>query len=404
MPPDPDNDAGPLRGTLQDEARGADHADGVRGDVSRQSGRALRGQSTRNDLGAEPATGEDGGDGALSDRRRGASGRGRADGGDLGSLRGRGDGQGPRFDLSVPGDGYAWWYVDGVSADGTRAISIIAFIGSVFSPWYRWSGRREPENHVCLNVATYGPGGRFAMTDRGRGALRAKADSITIGPSRMAWVDGALVVDIDEVGSLPLPGRIRGQVRLTPSAVTDVQVELTEDAAHVWRPFAPVAGIEVDLEARGWQWEGHGYLDANFGTRALEADFDTWNWGRFPMSGGTACFYDAVRRDCSTLEKALMFGADGTAEEFDAPAATGFKRSAWQVARRTRADAGVLPRQVMGMLDAPFYSRSVVETQIGAEVTQGVHEALDLRRFRWPALMPMLAVRVPRRPAWDFGN
>jgi carotenoid 1,2-hydratase len=31
-----------------------------------------------------------------------------------------------------------------------------------------------------------------------------------------------------------------------------------------------------------------------------------------------------------------------------------------------------------------------------------VHEALDLDRFRGPWLMPMLAVRVPRRPGWRF--
>jgi hypothetical protein len=48
-----------------------------------------------------------------------------------------------------------------------RAVSVIGFIGSVFSPWYAWSGRGDPGNHCCINVATYGRGGRFAMTDRG---------------------------------------------------------------------------------------------------------------------------------------------------------------------------------------------------------------------------------------------
>jgi carotenoid 1,2-hydratase len=54
------------------------------------------------------------------------------------------------------------------------------------------------------------------------------------------------------------------------------------------------------------------------------------------------------------------------------------------------------------MLDAPFYSRAVVETQIDGEVVQGVHEALDLVRYRSPLLKPMLAVRVPRRSRWTF--
>jgi carotenoid 1,2-hydratase len=89
-------------------------------------------------------------------------------------------------------------------------------------------------------------------------------------------------------------------------------------------------------------------------------------------------------------------------EPFDIPPKARVPRSLWAVRRETRADAGFQPRQVKAMLDAPFYARSVVETRIGGHVTQGVHEALDLNRFRGPWLMPMLAVRVPRRAGWSF--
>ena len=78
------------------------------------------------------------------------------------------------------------------------------------------------------------------------------------------------------------------------------------------------------------------------------------------------------------------------------------RRSLWAVARDTRADPGYQPRQVQSMLDAPFYSRSAVRTRINGEETVGVHEALDLTRFRSPLLKPMLAVRVPRRKGWRF--
>jgi hypothetical protein len=77
-------------------------------------------------------------------RGRGASGGGDPDGLPLRQARGRGDLERPCFDIDVPPDGYAWWYVDGISDDGARAISIIGFIGSVFSPWYRWSGAATP--------------------------------------------------------------------------------------------------------------------------------------------------------------------------------------------------------------------------------------------------------------------
>ncbi|MBE0412592.1 MAG: carotenoid 1,2-hydratase [Yoonia sp.] len=277
---------------------------------------------------------------------------------------------------------------------------MIGFIGSVFSPWYAWSGRRDPANHCCINVATYGPGGRFTMTDRGRAALKSETNTLHVGPSSMHWTGDKLVIDIDEISSPPVISRVRGQITVTPRAVTSVELPLTPDGAHVWRPFAPSSDITVDLEAKGWQWSGHGYFDANFGTRALEQDFSFWTWGRYPTKSGATCIYDATRRDGTTLDTAVAFDADGTARIVDAPPRTPFKRSLWQVRRETRADPGVTPKQVLNMLDAPFYSRSAVQTRLSGEVVTGVHEALDLNRFASPLLKPMLAVRVPRRKGW----
>jgi carotenoid 1,2-hydratase len=68
--------------------------------------------------------------------------------------------------------------------------------------------------------------------------------------------------------------------------------------------------------------------------------------------------------------------------------------------RETRADPGYRPRQALAMLDAPFYARSMVTTRIGGVETTGVHEALDLRRYRQAWLKPMIALRVPRRAGW----
>ncbi|WP_044029143.1 carotenoid 1,2-hydratase [Dinoroseobacter shibae] len=284
---------------------------------------------------------------------------------------------------------------------GTRAISIIAFIGSVFSPWYRWSGRKSPDNHVCINVATYGPGGRWTMTDRGRSALRQSPERFEVGPSVLHWDGDRLVVEINEI-STPHGQRVQGTVTIHPSALTSVEVPLTADGAHVWRPFAPTAEIEVDLGKDGWSWRGHGYFDANFGTRALEEDFGYWTWGRYPTRVGTASFYDVARRDGSDLAVALSFGRDGSVETLEAPPKTRFSRSLWAIKRETRADPGTKPRQVKHMLDAPFYNRCGVETTLHGERVTGVFEALDLDRFRGPWLMPMLAVRVPRRSKWAF--
>ncbi len=280
---------------------------------------------------------------------------------------------------------------------------MIGFIGSVFSPWYRWSGRRDPQNHCCINVATYGPQGRFTMTDRGRPALRQSEDVFEVGPSSIRWEGDRLVIEVNEIASPPLISRVRGTITLHPEALFGQTHALTPDGRHHWQPFAPIARIEVDLEP-GHSWQGHGYFDANFGTAALEADFDYWTWGRFPRATGATCFYDATLRDGTQQETALHFYPDGRVETISPPPRAKMARSLWAVRRETRADAGVTPRQKLAMLDAPFYTRATVQTRIDGEDCTGVHEALDLRRFANPLLKPMLAVRVPRRRSWTFAD
>ena len=48
------------------------------------------------------------------------------------------------------------------------------------------------------------------------------------------------------------------------------------------------------------------------------------------------------------------------------------------------------------MLDAPFYNRSAIRTRVLGEESVGVHEALDLDRFRNPVILSMLMARMPR--------
>ena len=242
------------------------------------------------------------------------------------------------------------------------------------------------------------------MTDRGERALRLSPEKFEVGPSSITWTGKELQIDIDEISSLPLISRMRGRITVTPTGLTDVEAPLTPDGAHVWRPFAPTARIDVDINRKGWQWSGHGYFDANFGTRALEADFSYWTWGRYPVAGGSVTHYDATRRDGTHLDLSLRFGDSGEVAVTNPPPRTRFNRTAWAVARETRADPGYRPRQVRPMLDAPFYARAVVRTQWHGEEVTGVHEALDLNRFRGPWLMPMLAVRVPRRSGWTFAS
>ena len=104
---------------------------------------------------------------------------------------GFGTGLAPAFDIPVAPGGYAWWYLDALSDDGRHGITVIAFIGSVFSPYYARARRRagsagaDPLNHCAVNVALYnrGAGGarggqRWAMTERGHGQVQRDAHNL----------------------------------------------------------------------------------------------------------------------------------------------------------------------------------------------------------------------------------
>ncbi|MFL2805584.1 MAG: carotenoid 1,2-hydratase [Paracoccaceae bacterium] len=283
-----------------------------------------------------------------------------------------------------------------MSNDNSKAISIIAFIGSVFSPWYRWYGRKNPHDHCCINVATYGHKGRWTMTERGEPAVLIKDNRFQVGPSSFNWDRNKLVVEIDEL-TTPHLSRLKGQVIIEPKYITDIEVLLKDDGSHIWRPFAPISNIQVDLNVPGWQWSGHGYLDGNFGTRALEDDFSYWTWSRLIGKNGAMAFYDAKRRESGDLDLGLEFNNDGNIKILNDIPKTKFSRSLWQVRRETRSDNEYKPKQIQNMLDAPFYSRSKIKTKIKGEEVEGVHEALDLNRFANPLIKPMLALRVPRK-------
>lgn len=270
------------------------------------------------------------------------------------------------------------------------------FIGSVFSPYYAWSGRRHPHEYCCVNVATYGPGGQFTMTERRQHETNLHEDFLQIGRSSIKRTNQGLEIHIDEWAGLPRPGRVRGKITLDIPAITSVAIALTNDGAHQWRPFAPRCRIQVELNNAHWQ--GEGYFDANFGTRMLEDDFDFWTWGRFAGSQGTYCIYDAKLCQNTEFNSAFLTKDDGQFSLVDAPEAKQFDPTFWRVPQETRADRDSQPKRILPMLDAPFYSRNLVRTSLHGEQVVGVHEALDLTRLRRNFVKTMLAMRIWRSP------
>lgn len=297
--------------------------------------------------------------------------------------------------------------------------------------------------HCAINVALYGKGGkRWAMTERGAAAVDRGKDWLTIGPSSLVWDGSGLTVRIDEMG-VPLPRRIRGTVRLLPSALETRSVALDIGARHRWRAIAPCARVEVALDSPGLSWSGPGYLDTNQGDRPLETDFSSWHWSRARVAGGTAVLYDVMHRDpapplttrsgmtdpaearlhpsamttgrCPApterggcppsieathspqiLRLAMRYDDAGGVEDIAPPPSVELPRTAWRIPRRIGADAGCAPAVVSTLEDTPFYARSVVATRGLGQPMTALHESLSLDRFKAPWIQAMLPFRMPR--------
>ncbi len=335
-------------------------------------------------------------DGALSGGGQRASGAGRADGGDVGAARGAVSDGGPDFGAAVAAGGYRWWYVDALSDDGAFGFTVIAFIGSVFSPYYAWSGWADPYRHCAVNVALYGPrGARWAMTERGRDSLRRTRDVLAIGPSSLQWRDGSLIIRLDEIGA-PIPRRIRGEIIVEPAAINRHEFTLESQGRHVWRPIAPIARASVTFDAPELRWQGHAYFDSNAGDEPLERAFSFWTWSRAAIGNEAAIYYDAERRREGPLSLAMRFDAAGGVTMLEPPPVAPLPTTKWRVARRTRAEDGEAA-PLRSFEDTPFYSRSLISSRFAGAPVEWVHESLSLDRFANPIVRMMLPFRMPRR-------
>ena len=333
----------------------------------------------------------------------------------------------PRFDAPVPDGGYLWWYLDALSDDGTHGLSIIAFVGSVFSPYYAWARARgggvAPADQFCaLNVALYGAAGqRWAMTERGRSSIARTAERYTIGPSSIALEGDDVVVRFDE-WSLPIPRRIRGTVRLKPGAWCGFVAGLDAAGRHRWGPMAPCARIEVELDAPRVRWSGPAYMDSNEGDDPIDHAFHDWDWSRARMrDGSTTVIYDvrAPRSPGPSYSTAMphlsantqtgsqasasrviaqRFLRDGRSEPFEAPPRQELPASPiWRIERGVRTDTHHPARVLETLEDTPFYARSTLSSSVLGEPVVAIHESLSLPRLRSLPVRLMLPWKMPRR-------
>lgn len=272
----------------------------------------------------------------------------------------------------------------------------------MFSPYYarqfdRQGTAVDADNHCALNVALYGPGGaRWAMTERGRRSVQRDRQQFTIGPSRVRWLGDHLRIDIDE-RCAPLPRRVRGSVRVYPSALSSFTAALDDAGRHRWGPIAPCARVEVDLQHPDKRWRGEGYLDSNEGDEPVHRPFRRWDWSRARLrDGSTAVIYDLQQTDGSERLIAQRFAPDGSHQPFEPPGRQALPATLWRIARTMRSEADQPARVTSTLEDTPFYARSLLQAQLLGEPVTAVHETLQPQRLTaWP-MRYMLPWRMPR--------
>ncbi|MFK8082873.1 MAG: carotenoid 1,2-hydratase [Granulosicoccus sp.] len=311
----------------------------------------------------------------------------------------------PSFTHPVPDNGYRWWYLDAVSDDDQHAITVIVFIGSVFSPYYAWArknGDATASEYCAINVALYGKPWRWSMTERNAQSVQASRQQLSIGKSFIRIDDNRLRVRIDEVCT-PLPTRLRGELVID---LPDFQLQAhpldadaNELASHFWQPIAPQTRIAVTFEQPGLSWCGSAYVDSNYGDRALESSFRSWVWSRSHAADkSTKVLYDVIDRQGHASKRSLHFANDGTMTEIDAPQIHQLPKTRyWRVPRMVRTNSETTVDNLQTLEDTPFYSRSRFIEQHEGRKQYTVHESLYLDRFDSPWVRCLLPFRMPRR-------
>ena len=302
------------------------------------------------------------------------------------------------FSDPVGSDGYRWWYVDGFSDCGLYGVTVIAFIGSVFSPYYARARRlraADPNEFCSMNVILYGPRhARWAMTERASASLQQSTECLVVGPSAMRQTSYGLEISVKE-RTTPWMQPLVGTIRLSiPQSTQNECFALDDYSEHRWWPVAPSARMSVDLAKPALSWQGSGYFDSNAGVVPLEQTFSGWHWSRsHDPSGGGRISYETHRRNGTRGLISLALAPDNTlvtAEplpRWDLP-----KGPVWRVDRPVRALSGATVLSTLE--DTPFYTRSQLRDGDGCSLV--MHESLDLDRFSRRWVQCLLPFRMPR--------
>ena len=266
-------------------------------------------------------------------------------------------------------------------------------MGSVFSPSYfrarqqHGAHQTNPSDFCTLNVALHGPRGieSWVFSEFPKRLIERSKTHFTLGDTTLVRRDTQLDVDLN-AETKPffqwgMPRRLRGRLTLTPDAEFEQIVHLDTHCRHRWLGLAPRSRIRVKLTEPALEFEGSAYHDANHGLEPLESAFTSWNWSRADLRDGTCVLYDTIEHTGEQRLSGRLYRSNGDIEDVAPAHEVRLRPGLWGVPRRTRTDHGASASVQQTLVDAPFYTRSLVRTHLMGESVISVHESVDLNRF-----------------------
>ena len=236
------------------------------------------------------------------------------------------------FNRKLKPHGYQWWYVDAISEDQSYSLTMIIFVGHVFSPHYFRARQTEtepklrPESFCAFNISLHaltnsavkqlGSPSLWVLNEYSTNAPELPAQqvqrdchSFKINDSQWLQTKDEVLININEVTKAffqRMSSKIIGQVRLKLKRFHH-EIPLDHARKHHWMAIAPFAEINVDLEQPNLSFKGRAYHDGNWGEEPLENAFKSWTWSRAELSQGTCVLYDINEHNRQEKPRALFF-------------------------------------------------------------------------------------------------
>lgn len=324
--------------------------------------------------------------------------------------------------LLTTAGGFAWWYVDALSASGDGLVCIwswgLPFLPDQATAWRE--GRPYPTRaRPSVNLVVYQAGRptHYHLQALAPEAAHWQQDRWDAGRWQMG--DSTFLLQPDGEGratlradlDLPVPGspdRLRGHFAVTGPLARQPDTPAGR-GVHVWAPILGPATLSAELRhgaaAALIAHDLPAYHDRNGSPTALDdLGLDHWIWGRATVAGQLVIFYLSYPTDPSTPPFLLLSHADEHGRytvtegevQLDGRQRAAFGMPWWTTLRLTGLPEPLTITVHRPIDDGPFYLRAAITARYGGAEGIGWAELCRPDRVDRPLLRPLVNMCVQR--------